>query len=122
MKLRTTTNSIRIRVRKSDIQVLIAEGAVYEQVDFPNGGMLRFGLMLAEADRLNASMEDGTIVVTLPQAAAQQWMNSEQVGMETEMPLDTGQSLHILIEKDFPCKDREEDLANTFFELDDSNC
>ena len=51
---------------------------------------------------------------------AQKWMSTDQVGIELENELDNGEHLHILIEKDFPCKDRtDEDKSDTFFEIAD---
>jgi len=45
-------------------------------------------------------------------------MTSDQVGIEYNIPLDGATYLHILIEKDFPCLDREqEDKSDTFWEL-----
>jgi hypothetical protein len=122
MKLRITTNSIRLRVRKSDLQALETAGAVYGQVDFPLGESFHYSLALGEVASLQARWADGMLVVELPAAAGRAWMNSEQVGLAHHLPLPAGGSLELLVEKDFPCKDREEDITDTFFELDQGNC
>ena len=54
------------------------------------------------------------------------WINSEEVSIEYQQAYGDGQYLHLLIEKDFPCRHTEEqDLQDTFFELapkDDLSC
>ena len=57
MKFRATTNSIRIRVRKSDLEQLKTADSVYEEVNFPGGGKWSFGLLINE-NQLLASSND----------------------------------------------------------------
>ncbi|PSR15238.1 MAG: hypothetical protein DA408_02125 [Bacteroidetes bacterium] len=122
MKLRITTNSIRLRVRKSDLQALETAGAAYGRVDFPHGESFRYGLALGDVASLQARWADGMLLVELPATTGQAWMHSDQVGLAHQVSLPAGGSLELLVEKDFPCKDREEDIADTFFELDEGNC
>jgi hypothetical protein len=121
MKFRATTNSIRIRVRKSDLEQLNATAWVYEEVSFPGGGTWSFGLLIHDDD-FTARLKDNTIIIRLPKEKALAWMNSDEVGLEQSIPLEDGEQLHLLIEKDFPCKTREEDIADTFFELEEGAC
>ncbi len=96
MKLRCAHNSLRLRLRKSDIAQLQAEGFVQESVAFGSGQTLTYRLQITAVPALSASFENGSICVQIPMQEAQQWMDSEQVGLESHQPLD------ILIEKDFP--------------------
>lgn len=121
MKFRATTNSIRIRVRKSDLALLQVNTSVAEQVHFPGGGQWGFNLMITEKNA-TVAWEPHTIVVAIPQQQAKAWINSNEVGLEYFLPLESGEQLHLLIEKDFPCKTREEDLSDTFFELEEKEC
>ncbi|NRB53307.1 MAG: hypothetical protein HRU41_36965 [Saprospiraceae bacterium] len=119
MKLRTTHNSIRIRIRKSEIEELKAEGQVVERIRFPLGTLLRFALEIDEqAEGVTASLADTFLRVSIPNKEANTWINSNQVGIEKRIPVPEGEELHLLIEKDFPCLDRpEEDKSDTFWEL-----
>ena len=119
MKLRCVNNSIRLRVKKSDLQELEEAGFVMEMVSFQGTGLFSFCIMLfAKTEKVYATFDKSQITVYLPLALAQNWMNSNQVGIEVNNELDNGDFLHILIEKDFPCVDREdEDKSDTFFEL-----
>jgi len=121
MKFRSTTNSIRIRVRKSDLEQLKTNGEVYEKVTFPGGETWSFGLLI-RGNQLNAHLDENRIVISLPQEIAIKWVNSDDVGIEEHLPLEGGEKLHLLLEKDFPCKTRDEDLSDTFFELDQGAC
>jgi len=119
MKLRCVHNSIRIRIKKSELRQLDKEGIITETVSF--GGSTMFGYALAVdamRDEVNAEFVDNLLAVHIPLVQAEQWITSNEVGIEVNKVLDNGENLHILIEKDFPCVDRaDEDKSDTFFEL-----
>ena len=121
MKLRCIHNSIRIRVKKSDLQQLEQVGIITETISFGGASMFAFALAIDMAsEEVNAAFLDNLLVVNLPEMEAQKWISTNQVGIEFNSDLDNGENLHILIEKDFPCKDRvDEDKSDTFFELTD---
>jgi len=119
MKLRCVNNSIRLRLRKSDIQQLRDEGMVTESVAFGGNTVLFFSLKIeANLEEVKAFFEDQHIQIALPQEKATVWMDSNQVGIEILQDLEREEKLHLLIEKDFPCLDREEEnKGDTFWEL-----
>lgn len=119
MKLRTTHNSIRIRIRKSELAILHKEKIVMESIQFPNAIRFQFALKISTTtDVLNAELTDNMIVLWIPEKEAIQWISTNQVGIETKIDLSDGEKLHLLVEKDFPCLDRsEEDKSDTFWEL-----
>lgn len=118
--MRCVQNSIRLRLRKSEIEELGKGETIMEEVGFPGETpSLSFSLKIAdEVTAILASFADHQIQITIPQALASKWINSNQVGLETFLPLKNPQQLHVLIEKDFPCKDREdEDKSDLFGDL-----
>lgn len=119
MKLRCTHNSIRIRVRKSDIEILAKDGILTETITMGGSSMFAFALAVDEInEEVNAEFVGNLLAVHIPFIQADNWVNSNEVGIEVNKELDNGEELHILIEKDFPCLDREnEDKSDTFFEL-----
>ena len=119
MKLRCTHNSVRLRVRKSDLDTLKENGSVEESVQFGPGNTFRFALKTdVEATGIYAIFEGQNIVLGIPQKDVDSWIQSNKVGLETNHSLENGETLHLLIEKDFPCVDREnENKADTFWEL-----
>ncbi|MEZ4888481.1 MAG: hypothetical protein R3E32_27385 [Chitinophagales bacterium] len=116
MKLRCVQDSIRLRVRKSDLQQLQETGMVSESIDFGVGVTFVYSLTIREEVTLvTAEFQNNELQVYIPVATANQWMNSNEVGIEVEA--SAGQP-HILIEKDFPCLDRvENNKEDTFWEL-----
>ncbi|NBC09514.1 MAG: hypothetical protein GVY26_20170 [Bacteroidetes bacterium] len=113
MKVRFTDNSVRMRVRKSDLNQLKTEGQTRTHIQLQPA--LSFVLTIGDTPAPTAQMQGSTLTVTLPRTAAQQWVNSEQVGIEHEQEQADGSRIHLLIEKDFPCAHRpQEDKADTF--------
>ncbi len=119
MKLRTLTNSIRIRLRKSELISLQQEKVIEEKVSFPSGPVFSYALAISSsADQLQATYENHQMRISIPESIARQWMITNEVGINADIPLPNGEALSILIEKDFPCNDREdEDKSDTFWEL-----
>ena len=117
MKIRCETNSVRLRLRKSEIEALRKNHFLRTEVKFPGEVLFAWELRLdPESVDMNAGFSEGTLFIRLPFAAAFQWMDSEQVGMVAP----DADGLYLLVEKDFPCKDRpDEDKADYFQELAD---
>jgi len=119
MKLRMTTNSIRIRVRKSELSALSRDKQIVDAVRFPSNAKLKFALSINSGhEKISASLNDNYLEIAISETEANNWINTNQVGIESHLSLDSEEELHLLIEKDFPCKDRlEEDKSDTFTEL-----
>lgn len=125
MKFRCTTNSIRLRVRKSDLEQLRLQGQVEDAVDFGGGSMLRFVLKMDAVPAMRAVFEHGTVEVRIPAEEADNWIDSEQVALAGTQLLEGNGVLEILIEKDFPCRHTlETNREDTFYELapEDPSC
>lgn len=119
MKLRCTHNSIRIRVRKSDLKHLETNERVEESISFAPGVKLSFSITIdRNINSVTARFSNGNVSIALPMEIATFWIKTDEVGIEFHQKLRGDESLHILLEKDFPCGDREgEDKADTFWEL-----
>ncbi len=99
MKLRIRENSIRLRLTQSEVAEFAENGFVENKTEF--GGDVNFGYAISandQTDSLNAEFANGKIQVVVPKALADQWANSEDVGIE-----GTFEALSIIIEKDFAC-------------------
>lgn len=113
MKLRFAANSLRLRLRKSDIELLKKQGFVKVWIPFGESQPLAYELRLDDSAGITARFENNEILVQLPRQEAAIWMDSDQVSLAHNT--DT---LHLLIEKDFPCKHTStEDKEDTFYEL-----
>lgn len=126
MKLRCTADSIRLRVRKSDLENLQKTGEISSSLHFGSGSKLEYVLQLGQATVPTATYHTQQIKIVLPQDSGLEWIKSEAVSIEHRQEYEPGLYLQLLIEKDFPCRHTEEkDLHDTFFELapkDDPSC
>lgn len=118
MKLRFEKNALRYRLRKSDVEQLTHNGFVKETVSFPSA---IFSFELQVSDDVNdpfAEFTNNAVIVKIPVGIATEWINTNEVGIYHLVHVNTNETLDILIEKDFPCKDHpEEDKGDTFTEL-----
>lgn len=106
MKIRMSSNSIRLRLSQSEVTKLLERGEVRDQVNFGANATLDFGLVRSDAAEISANFSNNCITVLVPTDMANTWATSEQeVGLEHLNRFATGDggSLRILIEKDFKC-------------------
>ncbi|MEP6846539.1 MAG: hypothetical protein ABI861_11065 [Panacibacter sp.] len=119
MKLRFENKSIRFRIRKSELQQLKEHGFIKEEVSFPNA-VLSYELRVTDIPEITPVFSDNKIAIHIPVIKANHWMDTEEVGMYKLIDLDEDEVPDIIIEKDFPCKDRlHEDKSDTFTDLVD---
>lgn len=103
MKLRILGDSLRLRLSQSDVRALSEQGRVQEIIRFGSRA-LTYALQASdEVTRPAATYEGDLVTVSLPRDAAQRWVQSDQVGIEAEQALPGGDTLRILVEKDFKC-------------------
>ena len=124
MKLRCISNSVRMRLDKSDIRSLLETGKKEEKVSLHRSTSFTFSLVLDKKATLpKASFNAGSLVVGLPYKQGMEWAKNDVVSLKHVQEVDSENSLELLIEKDFPCKDRPgEDKSNTFWELANNEC
>lgn len=122
MKLRLSENSIRLRLRRSEVDRLAEAGALEESVRLGPGenGSLSYALQShSSGPEIQVSYAEGRMIIGIPQQMAENWIKTEEVGIGGEIPIGEGEFLSVLIEKDFPCKrsDPAEDTKDLFGEL-----
>lgn len=99
MKLRIRGNSIRLRLTQSEVDAIKNVGKVEEITEFPNGQIFVYSLVSSEKlDELSADFSNGKMQIILPKSIAENWANSDEVGISREI-----ESLKIIVEKDFKC-------------------
>ena len=108
MKLRIRGNSIRLRLRRGEVERLATEGVVEERTDFGGGRTLTYALVAEDVPAVSAELDGARIVVRVPRAAAARWAATEDVGIECFQPAADG-PLKIRVEKDFACTDAAAD-------------
>lgn len=117
MKIRIKGNSIRLRLTKTDVDHFGKEGKVEETTRL---GTVDFGYVLQRSEdvsHLSASFNDGRIVMYVPAAWADEWINTDRVGFDSHVPVGSGSEggLYLLLEKDFKCLDEtSEDQSDNY--------
>ncbi len=104
MKLRIRDNTVRLRLERGEVDKLRDEKRVAATTVFANGRTLAY--VVESTDRYaqpTAAFADDTITIGLPAAAVQAWADSAEVSIRGDQPVDGGDRLSILVEKDFAC-------------------
>lgn len=116
MKLRIQDNSVRLRLTRTEVDRLDAQGEVSAFAAFPGEQALRYAVKIGRSGRVSARFDDHVLEVTIPADEARDWARTERVSIHGSEPLPGGDSLAILVEKDFAClKPREgEDDSDMF--------
>ncbi len=118
MKLRLQLNSIRFRLKQSEVEQFVRTGRVEEKIISGNGDEGTFSYVLESVDSVSSSratLKPRAIIVQVPPDAVMRWASTDQIGIEDDQPVDNQTSLRILIEKDFACIDgTDADNTDTF--------
>jgi hypothetical protein len=116
MKIRIKGNSVRIRLSRTETEKLATDGYLEEKTNFANGTLTYALQSRQDIDNLDAGFADGTITMYVPTAIATAWAGNNTVGYNNTLPLPDGNSLFLLLEKDFKCVDSDvtEDQSDNY--------
>jgi hypothetical protein len=105
MKLRIDGNSIRLRLKRNEVEVLHERGLVEEALDLgpaPNAA-LRYAIAAHADERVAVTHRDGELRVSIPEAWANELATTDRVGYDFELLQGNGVLIRVLIETDLPC-------------------
>ena len=102
MKLRIRGDSIRFRLKVSEVQSIGDGRGVTEETHFPESAM-SYALDVTDVAAMDAQFADNRITVRIPRELARNWAATDEVSMYAELALGNGNSLSLLVEKDFRC-------------------
>ena len=128
MKLRIQGNSLRIRVGRSELARLLHEGHIEDTVQFTPApeARLTYALKVSPTDTSQTQVRYSPqeVAVILAPNQVLQWSLETEVGINTQVPIGAGNSLEVIVEKDFACLDSsDEDNKDTFANpLAGTNC
>jgi len=112
MKLRIKGDSLRLRLLRSEVEMLASAGFVSEEIRFGPGTdqALRYTIAYkGDVAEITVQFSGNQILVLLPESVSNAWTGSDLVGIERTQNIDENCSLTVLIEKDFVCRDRPDD-------------
>lgn len=121
MKLRIKSNSLRLRLTKSDVSRFREQGYIEDQTHF--GDVVFYYALKAVSgqDVITATYKDNRMTVQMPANWVHDWPES-RVGFDHDMPLGNGENLYILIEKDFKCLESTREDQSDNFENPNTHC
>lgn len=118
MKLRVKSDSLRLRVSRSELARLQAGGRVEETVHFgaARDATLTYALEIApQASPVRVRYQSQEVTVLLSEEQARLWAKDGEIGVYTSIVINAEISLEVIVEKDFACLDRsDEDNSDTF--------
>jgi hypothetical protein len=113
MKLRLRENSVRLRLLQSEIAELRETGSVSEKISFAPRQIFQYSIGISNGgNEIKARFENGGVKIEIPKALATEWIETDQVGLESEQIVDENLRLKIVLEKDFSCPERPLDPDN----------
>ena len=118
MKLRLQFNSIRFRLKRSEVEQFAQTGRLEEEIFLGTAGDEIFRYVLESTGAVStprAVLTPRAVIVQVPPDTVKRWASTDQISIEGEQAVDNQTSLRILIEKDFACIDgTDEQNADTF--------
>jgi hypothetical protein len=115
MKIRIKGNSVRYRLTKTEVAQLCQTRYIKEETQFGENKFIYAVQVAGQAEQLKASFQNNAITLIVPQELVQNWELDDRVGFEHEQLLGQGDTLHLLIEKDFTCLDNTlEDQSDNY--------
>ena len=107
MKVRISGNSIRFRLKQSEVKRFAQTGEIKEETAFGVAATDKLSFILKEgiAPQFEISFEANTVTVKAPAIVCAEWTQTELVGFEETIATGKGETIKILVEKDFKCLD-----------------
>lgn len=102
MKLRIRGNSIRLRLKRSEVEQIAAGDSIVDETRFP-GATLTCRLEQATDGMFAAVYGEDTLVIRLPADDVARWASSDEISLFTEQDVGDANTLSLLVEKDFQC-------------------
>ncbi len=109
---------MRLRLLRGEVERFGETGSIRETIQFGISPAEQIVYSLEagrDAQTISANFTGGRITVKIPEAAARNWVESDEVSLRGEQLIETDAPeniLKILIEKDFVCLDRKNDPEN----------
>jgi hypothetical protein len=115
MKLRLRENSIRLRLLQKEVRQLRETGNVSEKIIFGVSPTETFVYSLrvsGETETIYAQIINNQIEIFLPVKVAENWADTDEVGLYAVQTIGDLGELKITVEKDFVCVERPSDEDN----------
>jgi hypothetical protein len=109
MKLRILGNSLRLRISRSELERLQADGSIEDSIRFSSApeASLTYALAVESGEvGIRVQYSPQRVTVLLSEAQLQAWSQPNEVGIYASVGNGSENGLKLTIEKDFACLDR----------------
>ncbi len=103
MKLRIRGNSLRLRVSRTELTRIAEQGVAEDAIRFAPGTQWTYGIEVRPGGDVGVQFGAQALRVLLPKARVERWLDDREVAIEGQQPVGNGETLRILVEKDFTC-------------------
>jgi len=124
MKVRIVGNSIRLRLRQKEVFLFQEKRAFREIISFGPGSahQLSFVLKKNSGNQFKIAFRRNTVTIEAPESVCNEWTNTDLVGFEESIDTGLGESVRILVEKDFKCLDGSDEENEDAYENPNVHC
>ncbi|MCW5964792.1 MAG: hypothetical protein KIT83_12190 [Bryobacterales bacterium] len=95
MKLRIHGNSVRLRLRRSEVERFAKDGLLEESLVI-GSGELGYKLVRTDAETVGAEFNSGVLHVSVPSLQADAWVSGDEVGIYAQTS-----TVEVILEKEF---------------------
>ena len=113
MKIRIAEQHLRIRIRKSDLTLLMSGQAPVTNISW-GAKQWQFTVELDQEPWPGIRPAEKGKFITLPAEVVQPWLRSNEVSLEFKVA-NNENPLTILLEKDLPCEHKSSDAPEELF-------
>ena len=83
MKLRVRGDTIRLRLKRSEVDRIAAGISIVEKTHFPDS-VLTYRLDVSDNNDISVRFDNGSLVVSLPKSKVRDWAGTDEVSLCTE--------------------------------------
>lgn len=102
MKLRIRGETIRLRLKRSEVDAIASGESLTEDTHFPDA-TFTCRLEISDDGQFAASLSNNTMSIRLPADAVARWASTDEVSLLAEQSTGNANALSLLVEKDFQC-------------------
>ena len=122
MKIRIKGNALRLRLSKTDLRTLEQNNTVTEKISFGINELVYELKSVHTSDTVSANFEDNKISILIPAEFSTGWNKNEIVSIDAKQNIGNGETLYILVEKDFQCLDKTTEDQTDYFINPNTTC
>lgn len=102
MKIRILGDTLRLRLKKSEIDEFAKNGKIKNSISFGNDNKLQYILQVSIDSEISASFINNEIIIAIPKDVAKKWIETDLITLKNNISTP-----NLIIEKDFKCTSKD---------------